>query len=78
LLSDASIDAVPAQERRSAGPDLKTIRAAIDRLKSGCIVGIFPEGGHFAMVRAPLLEGAPLRPGAATLAQIADFPSCRA
>jgi 1-acyl-sn-glycerol-3-phosphate acyltransferase len=65
-----SIDAFPAERDRA---DLKTIRAAIDRLKSGRIVGLFPEGGIRDGARS-LLEGAPLRPGAATLAQIADVP----
>src|SRR4030095_4060118 len=65
-----SIDAFPAERDRA---DLKTIRTAIDRLKSGRIVGIFPEGGIRDGARS-LLEGAPLRPGAATLAQIADVP----
>ena len=65
-----SIDAFPAERDRA---DLKTIRTAIDRLKSGRIVGFFPEGGIRDGARS-LLEGAPLRPGAATLAQIADVP----
>ena len=65
-----SIDAFPAERDRA---DLKTIRTAIDRLKSGRIVGLFPEGGIRDGARS-LLEGAPLRPGAATLAQIADVP----
>ena len=65
-----SIDAFPAERDRA---DLKTIRTAIERLKSGCIVGIFPEGGIRDGARS-LLEGAPLRPGAAILAQIADVP----
>jgi 1-acyl-sn-glycerol-3-phosphate acyltransferase len=65
-----SIDAFPAERDRA---DLKTIRTAIDRLKSGRIVGIFPEGGIRDGERS-LLEGAPLRAGAATLAQIANVP----
>ena len=65
-----SIDAFPAERDRA---DLKTIRTAIDRLKRGRIVGIFPEGGIRDGARS-LLEGAPLRAGAATLAQIADVP----
>src|SRR5215475_6141246 len=65
-----SIDAFPA-ERDYA--DLKTIRTAIERLKHGRVVGIFPEGGIRDGARS-LLEGAPLRPGAATLAQIANVP----
>src|SRR6516162_8045728 len=68
-----SIDAFPAKRDRA---DLKTIRTAIDRLKSGRIVGIFPEGGIRDGARS-LLEGAPLRPGAATIAQIADVPVVR-
>jgi 1-acyl-sn-glycerol-3-phosphate acyltransferase len=65
-----SIDAFPAERDRA---DLKTIRTAIDRLKRGRIVGIFPEGGIRDGARS-LLEGAPLRPSAARLAQIADVP----
>jgi 1-acyl-sn-glycerol-3-phosphate acyltransferase len=65
-----SIDAFPAERDRA---DLKTIRTAIDRLKRGRIVGLFPEGGIRDGARS-LLEGAPLRPGAATLAQIAHVP----
>src|SRR5262245_51131180 len=65
-----SIDAFPAERDRA---DLKTIRTAIDRLKAGRVVGLFPEGGIRDGARS-LLEGAPLRPGAATLAQIADVP----
>lgn len=65
-----SIDAFPAERDRA---DLKTIRTAIDRLKSGRIVGIFPEGGIRDGARS-LLEGAPLRAGAAILAQIANVP----
>ena len=65
-----SIDAFPAERDRA---DLKTIRTAIDRLKSGRVVGLFPEGGIRDGARS-VLEGAPLRPGAATLAQIADVP----
>src|SRR5437867_6381091 len=65
-----AIDAFPA-ERDRAG--LKTIRTAIERLKSGRVVGLFPEGGIRDGTRS-LLEGAPLRPGASTLAQIAGVP----
>ncbi len=65
-----AIDAFPAERDRA---DLKTIRTAINRLKSGSIVGLFPEGG-IRDGKHSLLQGAPLRPGAATLAQIADIP----
>src|SRR5436305_8478604 len=65
-----SIDAFPAERDHA---DLKTIRTAIERLKHGRVVGIFPEGGIRDGTRS-LLEGAALRPGAATLAQIAGVP----
>ena len=65
-----SIDAFPAERDRA---DLKTLRTAIDRLKSERIVGLFPEGGIRDGARS-LLEGAPLRGGVAALAQIANVP----
>src|SRR5437016_4425291 len=65
-----SIDAFPAERDHA---DLKTIRTAIKRLKHGRVVGIFPEGGIRDGTRS-VLEGATLRPGAATLAQIAGVP----
>src|ERR687887_2044298 len=65
-----AVDAFPAARDRA---DRKTIRTAIERLKNGRIVGIFPEGGIRDGARS-LLEGASLRPGAATLVQIADVP----
>ncbi|HEY4256071.1 MAG TPA: lysophospholipid acyltransferase family protein [Candidatus Udaeobacter sp.] len=64
------IDAFPAERDRA---DLKTIRTAIERLKAGRVVGLFPEGGIRDGTRSAL-EGAPLRPGASTLAQIAGVP----
>src|SRR5215470_12764755 len=65
-----SIDAFPAERDRA---ELKTIRTAIQRLRNKRVVGIFPEGGIRDGARS-LLEGAPLRAGAATLAQIAGVP----
>src|SRR3989442_11003092 len=65
-----AIDAFPAERDRA---DRKTIRTAIDRLKNGRVVGLFPEGGIRDGVRS-VLEGAPLRPGASTLAHIAGVP----
>src|SRR6187455_2769995 len=65
-----SVDAFPAERDRA---DLKTIRTAINRLKRGRVVGLFPEGGIRDGANS-LLEGAPLRPGASTLAQIAGVP----
>ncbi len=65
-----AVDAFPADRDRA---DHKTIRTAIERLKLGRIVGIFPEGGIRDGTRS-LLEGAPLRPGVSTLAHIAGVP----
>ena len=65
-----AVDAFPAARDRA---DRKTIRTAIERLKGGRVVGVFPEGGIRDGTRS-LLEGAPLRPGAAILAQIAGVP----
>ena len=69
-----SIDAFPAERDRA---DLKTIRTAIDRLKTGRIVGLFPEGA-FAMVRA--LYSKARRSGRAQprSRRLPMFPSCRA
>src|SRR5436190_7233458 len=65
-----AVDAFPVDRNRA---DRTTIRCAIERLKNQRIVGIFPEGGIRDGARS-LLEGAPLRPGAATLAHIAGVP----
>src|SRR5206468_8778371 len=58
-----AVDAFPAQRDRA---DRKTIRTAIERLKNGRIVGVFPEGGIRDGARS-LLEGASVRAGASTL-----------
>jgi len=65
-----AVDAFPAARDRA---DRKTIRSAIERLKDGRIVGVFPEGGIRDGARS-LLEGAPLRAGASTLAHMARAP----
>ena len=65
-----AVDAFPADRDRA---NSRTIRTAIERLRNGRIVGIFPEGGIRDGTRS-ILEGAPLRPGAATLAQMASVP----
>src|SRR5947199_5203654 len=65
-----AVDAFPAERDHA---DRKTIRTAIERLKKGRIVGLFPEGGIRDGARS-LLEGAQLRPGASTLAHIAGVP----
>jgi 1-acyl-sn-glycerol-3-phosphate acyltransferase len=65
-----AVDAFPAARERA---DRATIRTAIERLKAGRIVGLFPEGG-IRSGTGSLLEGAPLRAGASTLAHIAGVP----
>jgi 1-acyl-sn-glycerol-3-phosphate acyltransferase len=65
-----AVDAFPAERDRA---DRKTIRTAIERLKDGRIVGVFPEGGIRDGAQS-LLEGAPVRAGASTLAHIAQVP----
>src|SRR5438034_1990408 len=65
-----AVDAFPAARDRA---DRKTIRSAIERLKDGRIVGVFPEGG-IRDGACSLLEGAPLRAGAATPAHMAGVP----
>jgi 1-acyl-sn-glycerol-3-phosphate acyltransferase len=65
-----AVDAFPAERNRA---ERKTIRTAIERLKHGRIVGLFPEGGIRNGAHS-LLEGAPLRAGASTLAHIAGVP----
>jgi 1-acyl-sn-glycerol-3-phosphate acyltransferase len=64
------VDAFPVDRDRA---NRKTIRTAIERLQDGRVVGLFPEGGIRAGGRS-LLEGAPFRPGASTLAHIAGVP----
>jgi len=65
-----AVDAFPAARDRA---DRKTIRTAIERLRNGRIVGVFPEGGIRDGARS-LLGGAPLRAGVSTLAHIAGVP----
>jgi 1-acyl-sn-glycerol-3-phosphate acyltransferase len=62
-----AIECFPADRHRA---DRRTIRTAIERLKRGRIVGMFPEGGIRDGARS-VLEGAPLRPGVSTLAHMA-------
>jgi 1-acyl-sn-glycerol-3-phosphate acyltransferase len=65
-----AVNAFPAERDRA---DRKTIRTAIERLKNGRIVGVFPEGGIRDGAQS-LLEGAAVRAGASTLAHIAGVP----
>ncbi len=65
-----AVDAFPVDRDRA---NRKSIQTAIERLQDGRVVGLFPEGGIRDGARS-LLEGAPLRPGASTLAHIAGVP----
>jgi len=65
-----AVDTFPVDRDRA---DRKTIRTAIERLKEGRVIGLFPEGGIRDGARS-VLEGAPLRRGASTLAHIASVP----
>lgn len=65
-----SVDAFPTDRNKA---DLGAVRAALARLKRGHVVGIYPEGGIRDGARS-VLGGAPLKPGAATLAQMANVP----
>src|SRR6202030_2021079 len=62
-----AVDAFPAARDRA---DRKTIRTASECLKNGTIVGGFSEVGIRDGAHS-LLEGAPLRAGASTLAHMA-------
>lgn len=53
--------------------DRAAVRTALERLRHRRVVGIFPEGGIRAGATS-LLEGASMKPGAVTLAQMADVP----
>ena len=53
--------------------DRASVRTALKRLKSGRVVGMFPEGGIRAGATS-VLEGAPMLPGSGALAQMADVP----
>ena len=56
-----------------SGADSKAVRTAIQRLKQGHIVGIFPEGG-LRTGENSVLSGKDLPRGAATLAHMAGVP----
>jgi 1-acyl-sn-glycerol-3-phosphate acyltransferase len=53
--------------------DRQSVRTSLERLRAGRAVGIFPEGGIRDGARSAI-EGAPLRPGVASLAQMTDAP----
>jgi 1-acyl-sn-glycerol-3-phosphate acyltransferase len=53
--------------------DRASVRTALGRLKSGRVVGIFPEGGIRAGMDS-VIAGAPIKPGVATMAEMAGVP----
>ena len=53
--------------------DMPAVRTAIERLKKGRLVGVFPEGGLRTGDKS-VLEGAPLKRGVAALAQMTSAP----
>ncbi len=63
-----AIDTFPTDR---AKVDRVAVKTALERLKRGHVVGMFPEGGIRAGKNS-VLEGAALRPGSAVLAQMAD------
>jgi 1-acyl-sn-glycerol-3-phosphate acyltransferase len=65
-----AVDAFPADRDRA---NRATIRTAIDRLRNGRVVGIFPEGG-IRDGKNSILEGAPARSGVSTLSHMAGVP----
>jgi 1-acyl-sn-glycerol-3-phosphate acyltransferase len=65
-----AIDTFPTDR---AKVDRAAVKTALERLKHGHVVGMFPEGGIRAG-KTSVLEGAALKPGSAVLAQLADVP----
>ena len=53
--------------------DRGTIREALSRLRRGHVVGVFPEGGIRDGAHS-VLEGGPVKPGLAALAQMSRMP----
>ena len=53
--------------------DMPAVRTAVERLRNGRFVGVFPEGGLRTGTQS-VLEGAPLKPGVAALAQMTGAP----
>jgi 1-acyl-sn-glycerol-3-phosphate acyltransferase len=64
------IDSFPVDR---AKVDRQAVRTALDRLKQGHVVGLFPEGG-IRDGEHSVLEGAPMRPGVGALAQMSRAP----
>ena len=65
-----AVDTFPVDREKV---DRAAVRESVARLKQGRVVGIFPEGG-IRDGAASVLEGAPLKPGIAGLAQLGGAP----
>jgi 1-acyl-sn-glycerol-3-phosphate acyltransferase len=65
-----AVDTFPVDRERA---DRAATRETLERLKKGRVVGIFPEGGIRDGIHS-VLEGAPLKPGIAGLAQLSGAP----
>jgi 1-acyl-sn-glycerol-3-phosphate acyltransferase len=65
-----AVDTFPVDREK---PDRASIRTAIARLKSGRVVGMFPEGGIRDGDRS-VLQGASLRPGLSALVEMSGAP----
>lgn len=65
-----ALGAIPTDRRRV---ERSSLRTALDRLKKGHVVGVFPEGGIRAGATS-ILGGARMRPGVATIAEMAGVP----
>lgn len=65
-----SVNAFPVDRK---APGRESIRSAVERLHSGAVVGIFPEGGirHEA---SSVLGGAAIKPGVSVIARLAGVP----
>ena len=72
-LASAWLNAVGAFPNDRKNVDRASVRTALQRLKMGRIVGIFPEGGLRAGEHS-VLNGAPFHPGLAAIAGIAGVP----
>ena len=65
-----AVDTFPVDREKV---DRAAVRESVARLKQGRVVGIFPEGGIRDGVHS-VLEGVPLKPGLAGLAQLGGAP----
>jgi 1-acyl-sn-glycerol-3-phosphate acyltransferase len=65
-----NMNAFPLDRSR---PDAPTVRTVLDRLRSGRVIGMFPEGG-FRHGAASVVHSRKIRPGIGRLALLANVP----